>query len=458
MTTDRPNVVLIVLDSVRRDHLSGYGYARRTTPNIDRIAAEGTRYTRASAAACWTLPSHASLFTGLYPSQHRADFDTRWLDPRHETLASYLGRRGYATASISCNGFISPHTGLARGFELSVDVEQLRGGPKGLSRVVRGLNRRWRARTARDRGARRATRIARRWLEERQARQPFFLFMNYMDCHLPYRLRHPARHRFVARADRRRVDAVPQDPFGVMAGRATMSAQGLEDLKALYDGGLSYLDEHVGRIDACLRQSGASDRTLFIVTADHGESFGEHGLMDHQYGLYENLLSVPLVVRWPGRERAGAVDDRLVQLVDLFATVVDLTHGDAAASAATAGTSMVGSAPRQESLAEYLVPNTEAIRRRFPDADASRFDVAMRSIRRGPHKLIWRSDSRMELYDLETDPAELRDLAGARPDLVGELRSELGSRLGAWPNRAERPAVESGMELVRERLQALGYL
>lgn len=453
---NRPNVVLVVLDSVRQDHLSCYGYGRATTPNIDRIAEDGIRYTRASATSCWTLPSHASLFTGLYPSQHRADLDTRRLDPRHETLACRLRDLGYRTASVSCNSFISEH--LAGGFEVNVDVEAHRGGSRPFPRrLVRAVHRRWRSLTRRDRGAGRATKLALGLMKE-WADEPFFLFMNYMDCHSPYRLRSRERYRFVPVGERDRVDAVANDPFAAMAGRLALSGQDLEDLKSLYDGCLAYLDRQVGLLDMGLEGLGLSDRTMLIVTSDHGESFGEHGLLDHQFGLYEHLLSVPLVVRLPGERRGPRTDHRIAQHVDLIPSILEVVENARPGSNGVSAHSLLDEPIRDAAFAEYLVPNLRQFQRRFPEIDASRFDRAMRAIRTDRYKLISQRGGGSELYDLLSDPGELEDLSADRPQLVAQLQDRLGQALGHWPGSGAVDPEREAQKEFRERLEQLGYL
>lgn len=457
MAENRFNVMVIVLDSVRSDHLSCYGYGRPTTPHVDRIAGEGVRFDRAYATSCWTLPSHASLFTGRYPWQHHVDLDRQTLGPEHETMAGFLRERGYATASFSCNGFVTKHTELTRGFDLSADVEGMREGRDPVSRLIRFAQWYWKKWTARDRGARRATRSILEWLDARDRDRPFFLFVNYMDCHLPYALRGAARHRFLDRADRKRAAALPLDPFGVMAGAVPFAEKDVELLKSLYDGCLRYLDSHVGAIDGRLREEGIDDRTLFVVTSDHGESFGEHGLFDHQYGLYEELVRVPLILRLPGRERAGEVSSRLVQLVDLFPTVAELLGEEWSGSGDPAPRSVFSSGPRAAALAEYLVPNVRAIRRRFPDADVSAYDRGLRALIEERYKLILAEDGGTELYDLAADPGETRDVSEARPEVTAELRRRLEGIGAPWGSR-EAAGDETDMELLRERLEALGYL
>ena len=458
-----PNVVLVVLDSVRPDHLSCYGYGRRTTPHIDRLAEESALFEQAYSTSCWTIPAHASLFTGLYPSKHGAnDLATDSLDPRHSSLAEYLGKRGYRTACISCNGFISGHTGLDRGFQTSLDVGALRGGQRGLlSRTVRAAHRACRRRTRRDRGARRATRLASDWLKEQRAATPFFLFMNYMECHLPYRLRGPDRYRFAGEANRELLDSVIQDPFGIMAGAISLSEREVAGLQALYDGALHYLDRQVGMLIACLKSAGLYEDTIFILTSDHGESFGEHGLMDHQYGLYEHLIRIPLIVKWPdGRgpiERSSAP----AQLVDVLPTLAAIVEPGAsrAPDAGWDGFDLLASPSRDAVIAEYPVPNLRTIRRRFPDADIGRFDVGLRSIRVGRLKLIERSDGATELYDLEVDPGEAFNLTAERPDAVADLRCRLKEALGeVGDTRGATQDAEGEMSEIRQRLKALGYI
>ena len=459
MPDSRPNVVLIVLDSVRRDHLSCYGYERDTTPHIDRIASQGVRFTRATVASCWTIPSHASLFTGLYPSEHGVDLDTAYGDSDYQTLASILGDSGYVTGSISCNGFITENTNLTTGFQQSLDVLRLRGSGSGIgAKLVRGLHRRWRRLTTRDRGGRRATRLARKWLRDRlNDDQPFFLFMNFMDCHLPYRLRGGSRHRFLAPSERKRADAVPQDPFAVMAQELDFAPQDLQDLQALYDGCLHFLDGQVRGLDEALHELRMADNTLFVVTSDHGESFGEHGLLDHQYGLYESLLAVPLVLRLPDGEGAGTVRDDLIQHVDVLPTVADVV-GINGTPAVASGVSALSGAGRDVAFAEYLVPNVKAIRRRFPEADVSRFDVALRWISTDSHKLIARRDGTTELFDLVSDPTEERNIAVAQPALVAELARSMTANLGDWPEARRDGGPVDDMDDMRERLRALGYI
>lgn len=455
MKNRAPNILLIVLDSVRRDHLSCYGYARETTPNIDRLAEDGLLLERAYSTSCWTIPSHASLFTGQFPSQHQVDLDSQYLNPQTQTMASYLKQHGYRTACISTNNFVAGGVkNLNLGFDLTVDVEGgffqgsslparlIRLGQKSLRRFLRH-----------DRGARTATRLAREWIG--QGDEPFFLFMNYMDCHLPYRLRRLERYRFVAPNERSRVDAISLDPFAVMAGALEWSEENIAGIQALYDGCLNYLDRQVGELVALLKRRGLFEDTLIIITSDHGESFGEHGLFDHQYGLYENLVRVPLVMHLPKGETAGLDREGLFQLADLFPA---LSHYLENAVQGVAKEGIFSGHHRQAVLAEYLVPNLRAFERRFSTADVSRFDHGLRAIISDNFKLICRRDGEKMLFDLRADPQELDNLVHILPDLAARLEERLFALLGPWPELGGGASVTGLTDELRERLEALGYL
>jgi len=454
----KPNVVLIVLDAVRADHMSCYGHDRRTTPCIDRIANEGVRYDRAYAASCWTLPSHASLFTGLYPSRHRTDFDTQTLTEGIETMASFLSNRGYETASFSCNGFVAEHTDLTRGFDTAVDVE---GGLKGNrdsfgGKIVRAIHGKLRRALSPDRGTDRAWNMTKSWMSEKKDK-PFFVFMNFMDCHLPYRLKKADLLKFVDPSRHERALNLPLDPFGAMAGQITYTPEDIEDLKAMYDGALYYLDQYIGRLDEHLRDLGLADDTLILITSDHGESFGEHGLFDHQYGLYENLIQVPLVVRGPGVYEPGRAENGLAQLVDIFPSVAALVGHEGPIGDPSTSATMFNNPDRSFAAAEYLVPNLRLFQRRFPDVDTSHFDSGIRSIRDETYKCLVRQDGRTELYNLIEDPGETLNIYESDVERGREMAALLEERLGPWPDDIGCTS-EAALDPLRERLEQLGYL
>lgn len=346
------NVLVIVLDAVRADAMGMYGARRATSPHLDALAGSGVRFAQAIATAPWTRPTHRSIFTGEYPqlwpgggSTFLARMDA---DPAPR-LAEWFAARGYATGAFVANFFYTGwDAGFAAGFARYQDfprsAEQvLRTSTLGQTVMARSLYAAqsprdvWGALLANDfsvpprplnaeKEARAVTDEFLAWHGARGGR-PFFAFLNYFDAHLPYDPPPPYRTRFS------------------VAPTARDS----------YDGAVAYMDAEVGRLLGELRARGALDQTLVVLTSDHGELFGEHGLYEHTSNLYHKLLHVPLVLRLPERVPAGLVTDRVVSLRDLPATITDLAlPGNAHPFPGTSLASLwreVGTAPPSAALA-----------------------------------------------------------------------------------------------------------
>lgn len=439
----RPNVLLVVLDTTRADYLSCYGYPAPTTPHLDRLAAEGTLYRRAFATDFWTLPSHASLLTGLYPGAAGATSETSQLPAAAVTLAERLRQAGYATGAVVRNAWLSEERGFAQGFDDF--VESWRGDDE-VSELV---------------GEHAAVDAATAWLEEHVG-GPSFLFVNLNIAHLPYTPAEELRRRFAAREWPPEQLARAQEVQGGWAHLTGTTPLGETDfllLRELYAAEVAQADELAGRLLDALRQGGTIDDTLVIVTSDHGENLGEHGLIDHVNSMYDTTLRVPLLVRYPPRFAAGSVVDDLVSLVDVVPTVLD-------ACGLTEGLDVTRSLGRRDRrrrravFAENARPlhGIERLRRYFPHFDATVIDHRLRVIRTERHKLIWKVGTAAELFDLEADPGETVDLADTRQ----ELRNELLAALREWTLGLEMPGAverfESRDAEALERLRALGYV
>ncbi|MFN7950986.1 MAG: sulfatase-like hydrolase/transferase [bacterium] len=487
---DRPNLVLIVMDTVRARNLRAYGYGRDTTPNLDRFLADATLYRDATSPSPWTLPAHASMFTGRMPSQHGAHENHRFLDPEVPHLAELLRVAGYETVGLSSNSWISNTFGTSRGFERFFKVWQLVQSEQDLHRVhVEDAWQKWRETVAQltgrdffrnltngvyqrfladryDKGGRRIGRWVRRWAVERDAKRPFFLFVNLMEAHLKYLAPAPWRHRFTAPGvDAARVRGLNQDPWAHLTGRAPMTADDFRVLEDLYDGELLYLDQCLEELFAVLRQRAWLDRSLVVVTSDHGENIGDHGRMDHQYCLYDTLLRVPLMVRYPGDAASrGRTVDAPVQTVDVFPTLLK-----AAGLAVPPGPKAPGSRPLEDAVsfgdrlrvAEYLgpEPHAESLEARYP---GFRGDALRRSLRAVQASDGWKwvtaSDGSEELFHLGADPNEQRDRAGDERGAILALRQALTAweaEAGGQRETGEEPEMD---EAVRRRLEGLGYL
>jgi len=296
MWIERPkratSVVLVVLDTVRADHCSAYGYERPTTPHLTGLAAEGLLFEQARAVSPWTLPSHASLFTGLLPSQHGCHWEHRWLLDRFDTLAERLAAAKRETFGVTTNANASALWNLAQGFTTFLETWTLRDRHRGLA----------------DSGIANAEIDA--WLARRDERQPFFLFVNYADAHLPYAPPPPYDRQFgEAGPGARRLAANGNLLQDVLAGKEQVDDADRAGLAALYDGEVRAADARLGELLALLDRHDVADDTLLIVTSDHGEMLGEGGEVDHQLSLNEALLRVPLVVRYPGRVRPARIPE-----------------------------------------------------------------------------------------------------------------------------------------------------
>ncbi|MEO8448697.1 MAG: sulfatase [Gemmatimonadota bacterium] len=406
-----PNILLLILDTVRAANLGMYGYGRPTTPQMDQVAKRGVVFERVTATAPWTLQSHASLFTARFPHEISPDFVTP-LDRAQPTLAETLRDHGYLTAGFAANhSYASVETGLARGF---IHYEDYRLTPyqillsSELGQMVVGGRTKVILRSS-DRGAAPVeNKLALDWLVHNAGKgRPFFAFINYMDAHRPYGTPTELVKRF--------------DTGG---GRADG-----------YDAALAYLDQELAVLLRDLESARLLANTVIIVTSDHGEQFGEHGLLDHGNSLYLQLLSVPLIVVYPGQVPAGVRVADPVSLRDLSATILDL-----------AGLSSAGALPGR-SLARFWDPSAAAARadsavlaevaRRPPGELLMRnSDGRMWSVLGGPYHYISNPNGAEELFHYWSDPNELHDIARTpeAATLLPLLRAS-AAQLGAAPAR-----------------------
>jgi arylsulfatase A-like enzyme len=341
--TDSPNVLFIVLDTVRLDHLSLHGYQRPTTPTLERLAKKGIRFDGARAPAPWTLASHASFFSGRWPHELGANW-SKPIRTKFPLLAEYLGSHGYATAGLAANVYCSYDTGLDRGFAHYEDyvIEKL-----GFLRTAVLIDEVLKTLHAFDAyiaasplaplrgvvqwfytGVRRDAESINRgffdWLARRpESRRPFFVFLNYFDAHTPYKLpdgAQPRLGRMPLTQDERRII---YDNW-IDIDKPNLPQHYLNLARDSYDNCLAYLDEQLGHLFDDLQRCRVLERTLVVITSDHGEGLGEHDLFDHGESLYSTEIRVPLLILLPSGGSAGVVVPETVSLRDLPATVVDL--------------------------------------------------------------------------------------------------------------------------------------
>lgn len=419
----QPNVLLIVLDTVRADRLSLYGYARGTTPFLARLGEQSTVFTQAISTSSWTLPSHASLFTGLSPHQHGAHGDR--LRTQDATIAEVFAAHGYRTAGFTANTIMTQRrTGLDRGFQHYDDLFSSLIDAASRTTFGRRLARfaprfgyhDWPGR----KNAAAINRSFLAWLDSRGTDRPFFAFLNYFDAHGPYL---PPRE-FAARFSSHPDALVTRRPFDGWAYTGEPVDPALSEMESdAYDASLAYLDAQLQLLFEQLQARGLADNTLLVITSDHGESIFEHGALGHSINLYREALHIPLLLRLPGKVPAGLRDSRPVDLTAVPATLLDIAGVSApwpSASLAPFQPQLSGTAARP--LAE-LAHNPDAPKH-WPNQNGW-----LKSLVTDRWHLILHQSGRAELFDWQADPKELHDLARDRHLVVEELTAKLTARL-----------------------------
>jgi arylsulfatase A-like enzyme len=426
-----PNFLLILVDTLRPDHLSAYGYARDTSPALTGLAASGVRFDRAYAPAPWTKPSVASIFTGQYPHRHGLNFVLAALPSEATTLAERLTAAGYATAGVVSHVFVAGPTGLDQGFAKYDSVEA-----RGHSHVSTGG----------------VTKRAVKLLEG-FGEAPFFLFVHYFDPHYEYR-RHP-EYAYAPKSVGRLSGG--EDIHDLRAMASELSPDEVQFLRDVYDEEVRFTDAGIGVLLAALATLDLEAETIVIVAADHGEEFFERGWLGHTRTVHEEVIRVPLIIRVPGAGRRGQVVTAPVSLVSLTPTILDFAGvpiSDAEFQAPSLRPLLEGAPdvemPPVRSEVKYVVLNRDS-----RQAEKAAFKYALV---RGRYKLIKDFQAkRFELYDLAEDPDERVNLAATRPELLREMVVELRNTQA----RPDSPLAQPRTELDptdAEMLRNLGYI
>ena len=440
---ERPNLLLISIDSLRSDHLGLYGYSRNTSPVIDRLGREGVFFSQALAPSSWTLPSHATLFTGQPPRQHGVDAHNRGLSPEAVTLAEVLKAAGYRTAAFVSGPFLGGVYGFTRGFD--VYDESTIGDEQTVHRAATSP---------------RLEKLASTWLEEsldQHPQSPFFVFLHMWDPHHDYARRESEDPAFDPdyEGDLSGEDIIKDPRFN-----ADMPARDLEHVIALYDEEIRYTDRHIGSIVELLRRRGVLDDTIVVVTSDHGEEFFEHGQRTHSNNLHDEVLRIPLVIRYPPRIAAGLEVERQVRLMDVAPTVLGL--------AGVSGRESLGTGSNSQHRERDLTPWITGAE--TPDSFPELLSFAhmtnnglQGSVRSEKLKVIFRykrGPVTTEVYDLEADPGEQSQLPSAQRR-SREVRKMIAEAL-AWDRRwRNRPAPSQDLKVDEDqmqRLRVLGYV
>ena len=453
----RPNIILLVLDCVRFDGLHIFGNPRPVTPTLDRLATQSRRYIQARSAAIWTLPSHASMFTGLHPRQHGVNVETRWLDESIPTMAELLSRAGYQTVSFSTNAWVGPHFGLDRGFEDFYALWRILPGMGAAPFPWWEKALRKKLLERRDKGARKLNKYVRKWWQQkRDPGRPFFMFGLYLDAHLPYRPPKGYAERLLDGEMLRKARAANQDAWAYMADEVRMTPEDFAGLRALYDAEINYIDDVISDLLSFLHTAGALTNTIIVITADHGENIGEHGLMDHQYCVCDTLARVPFIIHYPHTFIPGD-DETLVQHTDILPTFLDLAG--ISPPAGLPGQSLL-STSFEFQIVQYTAPHRHRFARRHPhfDPTSKGYHRTYDAIVQDGYKLIRSNQGDHWLYHLTSDPHEQLNRADELPARVHALTATLDAWLTAHPPLSKAAPPPDLDEDLQKHLRGLGYL
>ena len=411
----RPNVIFILVDTMRADHLSAYGYPRPTSPVMDDLARYGVRFARVEAQSSWTKSSMASIWTGRFPIRTGVLRFNDVMPPEALMPAEIFSQAGYATAGIWRNGWVAAMFGFEQGFDTylkptpEADPAKFEKRTPGASPIPG---------TDED-----ATRTALGFLEN-HGNEPFMLYVHYMDVH-----------------------QYSYDAEAAALGFGT-------SLSDSYDAAIHWVDRNIAALLTHLEKNRLFEKTIVVIAADHGEGFREHGIEGHARSMYREVSEVPLIIALPFRLEPGIVVEPLVRNVDIWPTILDLA----------------GLPPLPEADGRSLVPVIEAVGRgQDPGPSPPSYgylDQNWGQVKLPPRPLITRRDQdrrlllqvpegSLELFDVASDPTEQRNLVEQRPDWIQELRPGLEGSLeleSGWQN----PKVEVD-EMSREMLRALGY-
>jgi arylsulfatase A-like enzyme len=483
-----PNVLVIVWDTARADRMSLYGYGRPTTPRLEEWAEQAAVFERASSAGIWTLPSHASLFTGLPPESHGANERWLWLDDRFLTVAEHFRDHGYATFTLAANSLLCEETNLVQGFDVRLNTYKGR-----LAKAAKAATRRkvlpqdrsnelapgwvppshnahnaeW-ARQVYKEAAPLAGQTFLEWLRVRKTKdKPFFAFINLMEAHTP-RIPSMEAREAVMKDDPSLVPLGFETDAGHINlhfynfGKYELDDRQLAAINGVYDATLWDLDRATVDLFDAMEQMGVLDDTIVVLTADHGENLGDHHLFNHRFSLWDSLVRVPLVVRYPDGVPAGRISEP-VSTISLFATLSRLA--DLPVPPSIESTDLL--APEQPAVTHLAVPlvrEIQTVKNVHPDVQLEPWLRSGHAVVEGQHKLISMSDGTRDLFDVRADPAELAPLDD--PATARRLSEQIEAWLARWPayDPAERgqhddPAhVRAGQDDLRGMLEAMGYV
>lgn len=488
-----PNIILLIMDAVRADHLSCYSYHRKTSPNIDKLAQQGVLFENAFSAAEWSYPSHASIFTGKYPSYHKTLGKDIFLHKENTTIAEILKSKGYQTLGVTGNTLLSHPNGFNKGFQkyivLDTPYRSLKFFTQSPKDFIRTLI------YGTDWYTYRNLETIKKLLNKNLGKKPFFLFTNLYGCHAPYDPPRPFKKRFCnslseprlyilknilskitgytgekirgSSLDIQKLNTIASDygQYSFMAKELQVSEEEWEVVKSWYDGGISYLDHRIGEFIDFLCDKGIFDNTLLIITSDHGDNFGEHGLASHQFCLYDSLLHVPLIMVYPSVIPKGKRISNLTSTIDVFPTILDILKIQGHRNGIQGRSQFPF---KDQKIHDFVCAECgESVMSRPADSiefqelcpKLKPYDKGSKCLRTQSHKYILSADGKEELYDIIKDPLEEVNSIHKYPDKAENFRKLLENTIDtSFFGPKDFPTEGEERKKMISRLKALGYM
>ena len=437
---DKPNIILIISDALRWDHLGCYGYSRNTSPNIDRIAREGIIFNSAYAQGNWTLPSTGTLFTSLYPTSHNILSKKKSVPKESNTLIENLKAAGYRTAGFSKNPFFWGNFGFRRGFDrfyLGQSNFICKSWPSVISNILKRLF------MPTDENL---TRQALSWIKSNKSHK-FFVYFHYMATHAPYRIPKAYEEIYVKEEIPDRVDF----PHKRYLRHVEINPAQKKNLIDRYDGAIRFIDDQIGKLLDILQSLNLKEDTLLIIAADHGEAFGEHDDWTHGHTLYQETIKIPLII-WYSKICSNQItSNELAGLIDIKPTILNIVG--IKQSEIYQGEDLISLITKKGSLYQQKGSREEI------------FSEGGKNLRCIITSTNWKLISKkargkieLELYNLEQDPEEKHNVVNLYPEIAKNLQKRLTSRFKEFEKQALKPGKATIDAETRRELKSLGYI
>ena len=446
----KPNIIILVLDALRTQNMSTYGYDKNTTPYLDKISKQATLYKNAIASSYWTLPSTASLFTGTYTSTHYLIRNGDKLDNKYVTLPEYLNKKGYQCIGLSPNPFVSKYSKLDRGFHIFDDYykESIKhklnditehffegsSGDKKDGQINKIYNKisdydvfkqfYWMITGNFDKFATSINKKIKYYLQNRSKNKPFFIYAHYTETHSPYVVPNKFRSKFIDDKDTKPW-RINQDYFNYYTSDEKLNEKEFNIIRSIYDGTISYLDEKVYDIYTYLEKNNLLKDTILIITSDHGDQLGEKKLFFHVFSLYDTLVKIPLIIKFDDNTRIDSIENNIVQNTDIFPTILNLLNEkNQDINRQIQGNSLLNKKNQKRgdyAISELYKPfGPRLIKYRHK---LKQFDKKLLAIRNNEKKYIYSSNGMHELYDIKYDKLEKDNLYNNNFDLEKDFKN-----------------------------------